>query len=236
MVHILKKWMGKKIRVRAVEYIETKDAAKNNRKINNIVSATKTSEFDIMFVNPVVYAQVNAAAAWYLVDKANTTVLKEGAYLPIYRFVKLYDIKRGETNGMMFDGSQEEPWFERNEVEIGKGLFKMHKVEVSYKLSDKNDAIVQRHASILKSTDGKEVGLLKWNNDEGVVVGDVDQPIIIDVTIKNSWMGQPEQTTTQTQEITVYVKKADTKYTVPATGFLGTLAAPEGLGSYADLN
>lgn len=232
-----KKWMGKKIRVRAVEYIETKDAAKNNRKINNIVSATKTSEFDIMFVNPVVYAQVNAAAAWYLVDKANTTVLKEGAYLPIYRFVKLYDIKRGETNGMMFDGSQEEPWFERNEVEIGKGLFKMHKVEVSYKLSDKNDAIVQRHASILKSTDGKEVGLLKWNNDEGVLVGDVDQPIIIDVTIKNSWMGgQPEQTTTQTQEITVYVKKADTKYTVPATGFLGTLAAPEGLGSYADLN
>ena len=112
----------------------------------------------------------------------------------------------------------------------------MHKVEVSYKLSDKNDAIVQRHASILKSTDGKEVGLLKWNNDEGVLVGDVDQPIIIDVTIKNSWMGQPEQTTTQTQEIIVYVKKADTKYTVPATGFLGTLAAPEGLGSYADLN
>ena len=230
-----KKWMGKKIRIRAVEYIETKDATKTNRKINNIVSATKTSEFDIMFVNPVVYAQVNAAAAWYLVDKANTTVLEEGAYLPIYRFIKLYDIKRGETNGMMFDGSQEEPWFERNTVEIGQGLFKMHKVEVSYKLSDKNDAIVQRHASILKK-DGKEVGLLKWNNDEGVLVGEVDQPIIIDVTIKNSWMGQPEQTTEQKQEITVYVKKADTKYTVPATGFLGTLAAPEGLGSYADLN
>lgn len=231
-----KKWMGEKIRIRAVEYIETKDVAKANRKINNIVSATKTSEFDIMFVNPVVYAQVNAAAAWYLVDKANTTVLKEGAYLPIYRFIKLYDIRRGETNGMMFDGSAQTPWFARNNVEIGKGLFKMHKVEVSYKLSDKNDAIVQRHASILKSTDGKEVGLLKWNNDEGVLVGDVDQPIIIDVTIKNSWMGQPEQTTEQKQEITVYVKKADTKYTVPATGFLGTLAAPEGLGSYADLN
>lgn len=230
-----KKWMGEKIRIRAVEYIETKDVAKANRKINNIVSATKTSEFDIMFVNPVVYAQVNAAAAWYLVDKANTTVLKEGAYLPIYRFIKLYDIKRGETNGMMFDGSAQTPWFARNNVEIGKGLFKMHKVEVSYKLSDKNDAIVQRHASILKK-DGKEVGLLKWNNDEGVLVGEVDQPIIIDVTIKNSWMGQPEQTTTQTQEITVYVKKADTKYTVPATGFLGTLDAPEGLGSYNDLN
>ncbi len=54
---------GQKIRVRAVEYIETKDAAKNNRKINNIVSATKTSEFDIMFVNPVVYAQVKCSGS-----------------------------------------------------------------------------------------------------------------------------------------------------------------------------
>lgn len=111
----------------------------------------------------------------------------------------------------------------------------MHKVEVSYKLSDKNGDIVNRHASILKNGD-KEIGLLKWNNDEGVLVGDIDQPIIIDVTIKNTWDGSPSQTTEQKQEITVYVKKASTKYVVPATGFLGTLAAPEGLGSYADLN
>lgn len=38
------------------------------------------------------------------------------------------------------------------------------------------------------------------------------------------------------QEITVYVKKADTKYTMPATGFWGTsLADLKGLGSYEDV-
>ena len=38
---------------------------------------------------------------------------------------------------MMFDGSKEKPWFERSSIKIGEGLFKMHKVEVSYELSDK---------------------------------------------------------------------------------------------------
>lgn len=230
-LHILSnKWIGKKITIRAVEYIDTKSST--NRKINNIVSATNSSEFDIMFVSPVTYAEVSSA--WYLVDKASTTVINEGAYLPLYRLFKLYDVKKGEENGMMFDGSKKSPWFERNTVKIGESLFKMHKVEVSYALSTKNNAIVLKHASILKNT-GKEVGLLKWNNNEGVLVGDTDQPIIIDVTIKNSWMGSPSQTTTQTKEVTVYVKKADTKYTMPSTGFLGTLDAPEGLGSYSDL-
>ena len=58
----------------------------------------------------------------------------------------------------------------------------------------------------------------------------------IDVTIKNTWDGKPSQTSEQKQEITVYVKKADTKYTMPATGFWGTsLADLKGLGSYEDV-
>jgi hypothetical protein len=135
----------------------------------------------------------------------------------------------------MYDGSQKAPWAKLNTVESGKSLFKMHQVKVSYELSDKNNDIVKRHASIVKNGE-KEVGLLKWENTGGAAVGSVDQPIVINVTIENTWMGDPAQTTKQVHEVTVYVKKADTKYTKPSTGFLGTLAAPEGLGSYADLN
>ncbi|WP_230372096.1 DUF805 domain-containing protein, partial [Bacteroides thetaiotaomicron] len=40
--------------------------------------------------------------------------------------VKLYDIKRGETNGMMFDGSQEEPWFS-----LAQGVKRLHDLNKS---------------------------------------------------------------------------------------------------------
>ena len=230
-----KEWLGKKIHIRAVEYIGTPKVNKDvTRKIDNYVSTGTTpapKEFDIMFVNPVGYAPVTDTKC-FLVDKANTTVLGEGAYLPIYRLFKLYDVKRGEANGMMFDGSKEKPWFERSSIKIGEGLFKMHKVEVSYELSDKNNAIVLAAASLIKK-EGKEVGLLKWDNSKGTAVGDTDQSIIINVKIKNTWNGDPAQTSEQVKEITVKVKKADTKYTAPK--FLGTLTALEGLGSYKDL-
>ena len=233
-----KEWLGKKIRIRAVEYIgDPKVNKETTRKIDNYVSTGTTpapKEFDIMFVNPVAYAAVKAD--WYLVDKMNTTLLDKGAYLPIYRLFKLYDVKRGEENGMMFNGGAKEPWAKISTVESGKSLFKMHKVVVSYALSDKNTAYVKEHASILLDKNDKEIGLLKWNNDKGVAVGDTPQPIIIDVTIKNTWDGKPSQTSEQKQEITVYVKKADTKYTMPATGFWGTsLADLKGLGSYEDV-
>ena len=44
---------------------------------------------------------------------------------------------------------QKEPWAKISTVESGKSLFKMHKVVVSYALSDKNTAYVKEHASIL---------------------------------------------------------------------------------------
>ena len=230
-LQILKKeWMDKKIRIKVTEELAI------GRTIDNYVSAgAESKEFDIVFPNPVAYTPINASA-WYLVDQAPTSTWDNGAYLPIYRFIKLYDTHRGETtNGLMYDGSQKAPWAKLNTVESGKSLFKMHQVKVSYELSDKNNDIVKRHASIVKNGE-KEVGLLKWENTGGAAVGSVDQPIVINVTIENTWMGDPAQTTKQVHEVTVYVKKADTKYTKPSTGFLGTLAAPEGLGSYADLN
>ena len=230
-LQILKKeWMDKKIRIKVTEELAI------GRTIDNYVSAgAESKEFDIVFPNPVAYTPINASA-WYLVDQAPTATWDNGAYLPIYRFIKLYDTHRGETtNGLMYDGSQKAPWAKLNTVESGKSLFKMHQVKVSYELSDKNNDIVKRHASIVKNGE-KEVGLLKWENTGGAAVGSVDQPIVINVTIENTWMGDPAQTTKQVHEVTVYVKKADTKYTKPSTGFLGTLAAPEGLGSYADLN
>ena len=136
---------------------------------------------------------------------------------------------------MMFDGSKDKPWFERSTIKIGEGLFKMHKVEVSYELADasKNNAIVLAAASFIKSEYGKEVGLLKWDNSKGTAVGDTDQSIVINVKIKNTWNNDPALTSEQVKEITVKVKKADTQYTAPK--FLGSLDKPEGLGSYEDL-
>lgn len=208
--HILKiqegkdRWVNKPIKVRAFVYVGDYGV---EREIAAKVDATNSTEFDVVFVDPVSYESSNNG--WYLVDKAADNV-NEGSYLPIYRLFTLWDTHKEKTNGLMWDPTIAEGWFVRNDLNIGASLYDMHGVSISYEINaTDNVPYVLEHATV------SENGVVRWSNVQGDAVVN-DQAIVVTVTIKHSW----NTSKPMVQKITVNVKRANTEYVMPTVGFL----------------
>lgn len=199
-------WVGKLIKVRASVYVGSYGA---DRAIGAIVDVTQTTDFDVMFVDPVSYESSNNG--WYLVDKAADNV-NEGSYLPVYRLFKLWDTHKSQTNGMMWDPMISTGWFVRNGLNIGKSLYDMHGVSISYEINAQdNIPYVLEHATVSAN------GVVQWSNSLGDAVT-TEQPIVVTVKIKHSW----NNSAPMVKKITVNVKRANTEYKMPTVGFLKT--------------
>ena len=194
--------------------------------VNN---ATNSAIFDVKFVDPVKFDNYTNND-WYLIDKAPTTA-EYGYQVPMYRLFRIFDTHKSTTNGIIWEPTQFQGWWEQGSIkdEVGKGLRDLHNLKITY-LIDITDNKALADDGVLTNvridgltmTNGKAEsegpGILTWVNSGDAVISAEGQPIVI--TIKAAYNWAPTVFTTQKVTVRVYPADKARPETLPTPGIV----------------
>lgn len=190
--------------------------------VNN---ATNSAIFDVKFVDPVAFASYTNDK-WYLIDKAPSTA-EYGYQIPLYRLFRVYDTHKSTTNGIIWEPTQLQGWWEQgsNKDKVGEGLRGLHGLKITYvvdiaknKVLADDGVLTNVRVDGLSLTNGKVEsegpGILTWVNSGDAVIS--AQPIV--VTIKAYYGWAPTDYTEHNITVQVYPADKERPATLPTPG------------------
>ena len=196
-------------------------------KAGCVNNATNSAIFDVKFVNPVAFADYTNDK-WYLIDKAPSTT-EYGYQVPLYRLFRIYDTHKSTTNGIIWEPTQQQGWWEQgsNKDKVGVGLRTLHGLKITYVVDiAKNKVLADDGVLTNVRVDGLSLqngkvesegpGILTWVNSGDAVIS--AQPIV--VTIKAYYGWAPTDYTEHNVTVQVYPADKERPATLPTPGIV----------------